>query len=410
MSDQNQTPDLAASAHGYRWAVLAGVWLVYFSFGLTIVTLAPLVSVVGQDLGLSHSRMGTVMGAWQLVFIASAIPCGVLLDRIGPRRALLLAVLVIAASGALRAAAGGHLSLFLAVALFGLGGPLVSVGAPKLIGLWFEGQERRFAMGLYMTGPAVGSVASLALTNSLMMPLLGGNWRAVMLAYAAVVLAVGLVWLAITAHPASRAIEQRLAAEPREPQFAAFAELLGIPAVRIVLAMAIGIFFVNHGLNNWLPEILRSHGMAAAEAGFWAAIPTAVGIIAAPTIPRLATPARRMGILAALFLLTAGATLLLLSADGALLAAALVMQGMARGGMMTLAILILLDVPEVGSRRTGLAGGLFFSAAEVGGSLGPMSIGVLAQLSDGFAASLGMLTGITVALLALLLVLRRKTA
>ncbi|MDP6622915.1 MAG: MFS transporter [Alphaproteobacteria bacterium] len=407
MTDKKKISDLAASAHAYRWVVLGGVWLVYFCFGLTIVTLAPLVNVVGLDLGLSHSRMGTVMGAWQLVFIASAVPCGVLLDRIGPRRALVIALLVIAASGALRAAAGGHLSLFLAVAVFGLGGPLVSVGAPKLIGLWFEGQERRFAMGLYMTGPAMGSMASLALTNSLMMPLLGGNWRAVMLAYAAIVLAAGLVWLAITAHPASRAIESRLAAAPREPQLKAFAEILQIPAVRIVLAMSIGIFFINHGLNNWLPEILRSHGMGVNAAGFWAALPTAVGIVAAPTIPRLATPARRMGILAALFLLAAGATLLLLSANGTLLAAALVMQGVARGGMMTLAMLILLDVPEVGTRRTGLAGGLFFSAAEIGGSLGPMSIGVLAQWSGGFATSLAMLTGITVVLMALLVALRR---
>jgi cyanate permease len=276
-----------------------------------------------------------------------------------------------------------------------------------LIGLWFEGQERRFAMGLYMTGPAMGSMASLALTNSLMMPLLGGNWRAVMLAYAAFVLASGLVWLAITSHDASRAIERRLAAEPREPQLKAFAEVLQIPAVRIVLAMSIGIFFINHGLNNWLPEILRSHGMGASAAGFWAALPTAMGIIAAPTIPRFATPARRMGILAALFLLAAGATLLLLSANGTLLAGALVMQGIARGGMMTLAMLILLDVPEVGSRRTGLAGGLFFSAAEIGGSLGPMSIGVLAQWSGGFATSLGMLTCVTVVLMALLLALRR---
>ncbi len=396
------------SPQPYRWVVLGGVWLVYFCFGLTIVTLAPLVSVVGQDLGLSHSRMGTVMGAWQLVFIGSAVPCGALLDRIGPRRALLIALGVIAVSGALRATAGGHLSLFLSVAVFGLGGPLVSVGAPKLIGLWFEGQERRFAMGLYMTGPAVGSMASLALTNSLMMPLLGGNWRAVMLAYAGFVLVAAVIWLAITAHAASRAIEKKLAAEPREPQLKAFAEVLRIPAVRIVLTMSIGIFFINHGLNNWLPEILRGHGMGATAAGFWAALPTAVAILAAPTIPRFASPARRMAILAALFLLAAGATLLLLSANGTLLAGALVMQGLARGGMMTLAMLILLDVPEVGSRRTGLAGGLFFSAAEVGGSLGPMTIGALAQWSGGFATSLGMLTGVSVVLMALLLALRRK--
>ena len=30
--------------------------------------------------------------------------------------------------------------------------------------------------------------------------------------------------------------------------------------VQIVLVMSVGIFFLNHGLSNWLPEILRAKG------------------------------------------------------------------------------------------------------------------------------------------------------
>ena len=61
---------------------------------------------------------------------------------------------------ALRSIANGYLLLFLAVALFGVGGPLVSVGAPKLIASWFEGKERGLAIGIYSTGPTIGAVTA----------------------------------------------------------------------------------------------------------------------------------------------------------------------------------------------------------------------------------------------------------
>ena len=409
MVEKSDRLSFTASSHPYRWAVLGGVWLAYSCFGMTVVTLAPLVGVIGADLGMNHAHMGTVLGAWQLVYIASAVPLGMLLDRIGPRRAMLLSILIMAASGALRGVAVDHASLFLAVAVFGLGGPLISIGAPKVISLWFEGKERGFAMGVYMTGPTLGGVLVLSLTNSVMMPALGGEWRAVMLAYAGFVAAVGLAWLAITAHPACRAMESRLAAEPRQSQLRMFAELLRVPAVRVVLAMSIGIFFFSHGLNNWMPEILRSHGMAAATAGFWASIPAAVAIATSLTVPRLATPTRRLWILLALVLAGFTATLMLHGTEGPVLATGLILQGIARGGMMTVAILTLIEIPEVGSRRTGLAGGLFFSAAEVGGVLGPVSIGVMSEMTGNFTAALQMMTGVCVALVVLLGVLKRVT-
>ena len=64
-----------------RWVVLAGLWLVYMSFGLIVTSIAPLVAPIEADLGMSHAAMGSVMGAWQLVYIASAIPCGIMMAR-----------------------------------------------------------------------------------------------------------------------------------------------------------------------------------------------------------------------------------------------------------------------------------------------------------------------------------------
>jgi hypothetical protein len=39
----------------YRWAILFGVWLIYFSFGLTVAALAPLVPMVCRDLNISYA-------------------------------------------------------------------------------------------------------------------------------------------------------------------------------------------------------------------------------------------------------------------------------------------------------------------------------------------------------------------
>ncbi|MCP5152067.1 MAG: MFS transporter [Chromatiales bacterium] len=387
-------PSPRAASHPYRWFALAGVWLLYYCFGLTSTAMAPLVGTITAELGLSHAAMGSVLGAWPLVYIAFAIPAGALVDRFGLGRALFAAAVVIALSGWARAHADGHLSLFLAVALFGLGGPLVSIGAPKLISQWFAGPDRGTAMGIYITGPALGGITALSLTNSVLMPWLDGQWRQVLLVYAGVTLLAGIVWLLVARHPARHLVSSPPPPPGLRGQLGVFATLVRVPGVRLVLAMSVGVFFFNHGLNNWLPEILRSGGMDARTAGYWASLPTVVGVAGSLVIPRLAVPSRRIAILLALFACAGVATLLIGQGAGPGLALGLVAQGVARSSMMTIAMLVLMELPEVGARHMGAAGGLFFSAAEIGGVLGPLGIGVVSDLSGGFDAALATLTGI----------------
>ncbi|MBL6952527.1 MAG: MFS transporter [Alphaproteobacteria bacterium] len=396
-----------AAGH-YRWLLLFGVWILYFAFGLTLVAMAPLIGAIRADLNLSDGAMGLVLGAWPLVYIASAMPCGAFLDRAGPRRALFAAAVIIALSAAARGLANDQLSLFLAVALFGIGGPLISIGAPKLVSLSFEGADRGMAMGIYITGPALGGICALALTNSVVMPLLDQNWRHVMFLYAGISLFIGLVWLAINRHPQAKTLERLAIADRGQGQLKVFASLLRLPSVRAILVMAVGAFFFNHGLNNWLPEILRRGGMTAVQAGYWAAVPTIVGILGSLLIPRLAIPARRQKILFVLIAAAGLSTLLLQSAGNALpLTIGLILQGLSRSSLMTVLMLLLVETPGVGSRYAGAAGGLFFSAAEVGGVLGPLTLGALSDLTGGFSAGLYLLTGICCLLLLLLVRLRR---
>lgn len=396
--------DTGEPPHPYRWTMLFGVWLMYFSFALTIASLAPLVFVIEKDLGIDHALMGTILGAWPLIYIASSAPCGALLDRFGPRRMLFVAMTIIAFSGVLRAVSDSYIELLLAIFVFGIGGPLISSGAPKIVSLWFKGKDRGLGIGIYFTGNALGGIAAVALTNSYIMPIFNNDWRQVLLAYAALVFCAGLVWLVISAHPASRAVETTLAAEKKTPITQVFFELLSIPLVRIVLVIGIFILFFNHGLTHWLPTILQEKGMDEVSAGYWASIPTIFGLASAPFIPRLATPERRYFILLLLFAAAGLATLFIQYGDGLILGAGLLMQGVCRGSMTGIAILMLMDTDD--GKHVGAASGLYFSAGEIGGALGPMTVGTLAQSTGSFATPLFMMTGVSVLLILLLARLR----
>ena len=382
-----------------RWWLLAGLWLLYTAFGLIATSIAPLVGSIEAELAISHAAMGSVMGAWQLVYIFAAMPAGAMLDRLGGQRALFIGGLCIALSALGRAYANDYWTLLLAVGLFGIGGPIVSSGAPKVVAQHFTGSERGLAMGIYMTGPAIGGVVSLTLTHSLLLPLFNGNWREVMLLWAGVTVAAALAWVVIAELTDLRTREVAVfAATPRLPQGQVMRELISARAVQVVLLMSVGVFLFNHGLNNWLPELLRSHGLPIVEASYWAALPTIVGIGGSLLIPRLATPERRFQILLGLCLAALMASLLLQVAAGPLLTLGLIMQGIARSALMTVLVLTLVELPGIGESRTGIASGMFFSAAEIGGVLGPLGLGVLYDTTGNFHGALAGLSAIAVLL------------
>jgi len=397
-----------------RWLLLTGLWLCYFAFGVTAASIAPLVVPIQTELSLSHAGLGSIMGAWQFVYIGAAIPAGMLLDRLGGRRALVLGMACIAVSAFGRAGAENYWQLLAAVMVFGIGGPIVSSGAPKVVTELFEGRQRGLAMGIYMTGPTLGGILALTLTHPVLLPLFDGNWRGVMTLWGVVAAGAGTVWYVIATRsgfriPGFSADGSRSAGskienlptdgEARSGALPAIRNLLAIPGVQLVLVMSVGVFLFNHGLNNWLPELLRQSGMSQTEAGYWAALPMLVGILGSLTIPALATPARRFPILAGLCL-AAAVSSLLLTVDGPVATTtALLVQGLVRSSMMTVLILTLMELPGMKPGQAGTASGLFFSAAEVGGVLGPLGLGVLYDLTQGFSVGLWTLAGIAVAML-----------
>ncbi|MBI4201158.1 MAG: MFS transporter [Chloroflexi bacterium] len=360
-----------------RWLMLALVFFLYASFGLTMGTIPPLVGPILTDLNLSYSQMGMVLGAWQLVYIGTAYPLGTMVDRLGVRRSLGIGILVILLSLVFRGLAVDFYTLLLAVALFGVGGPIISIGAPKVVSLWFEGNERGVAVGIYNVGPLLGMVFAFATASSLVIPLTG-SWRGISLIYGAMVLLAAVAWwlFAREAPPPTADGDQR-GSTAAMSLGEAFHTLLRLRNVQLLLVLAVGSFMLNHGLNNWLPTLLQESGMTLSQAGFWTAIGMASGALGLLVIPGLARHGYRTLAIGLLLALGAGTTVGLALLHGPGLIGVLLLSNVARLSMMPVLILILLETPGVGAPRIGAASGLFFAAAEVGGFSGPLLLGLL---------------------------------
>ena len=77
---------------------------------------------------------------------------------------------------------------------------------------------------------------------------------------------------------------------------------------------------------------------------------------------------------------------------------------------MAVLILALLELPEIGEKHAGTASGIFFSAAEIGGVLGPLLLGLLYVPGTGFSSGLWLLTAVSLTLIAGSAWLQRRSA
>ena len=222
---------------------------------------------------------------------------------------------------------------------------MISIGAPKLISQYFVGRERGFAMGIYITGPGLGSICALTLTNSILYPLLNNEWRSVMIFYSLFVFLAGIIWFFCSLQ--LKGTNKKVKNSTISKQLEIYKNLLSVRAVQIILLMSVCIFFFSHGLNNWLPEILRFSGMTLVQAGYWAALPTIAGTIGSLLIPKYAVPNRRLLILVILILSASLSTICLLFDFLPILSIGLILQGISRGTLMTVTMFSLAKAMSV---------------------------------------------------------------
>jgi CP family cyanate transporter-like MFS transporter len=232
---------------------LAGV-----AMRLTLLAMPPVIPLVHQELHMSETQIGLLIGLPLAVFALAAVPGSLLIARIGANLAAILGMALAAVAGAFRGAAADVWTLYAAAIVAGFGIAVMQPGMPLLVREWLPS---RIALGTiaYSSGMVIGATLPPALTLAFVLPLADGSWRLDLVLWAIPATLIALVFFLWSPKDPAR---DRGIGNPSVPPMGLWWPDWNKPLVWL-LGFAFG---ANSGpffaANAFLGDYLQSHGQA----------------------------------------------------------------------------------------------------------------------------------------------------
>ncbi|TDJ42841.1 MAG: MFS transporter [Gammaproteobacteria bacterium] len=176
------------SFYAYRWRIailLCLITTINYIDRQALTIAAPLLM---EEFSISASQYGLITSGFLFAYGFGQLICGPLIDRLGSKRALSLAVVAWSVAGMLHVFGRGFASFFSFRVLLGLTEAANFPAATKAIAEWFPQSERSLAVGIFTMGPGLGAIIAPPLIAGIIM--LWG-WQAAFLIPGA----FGFIWL-----------------------------------------------------------------------------------------------------------------------------------------------------------------------------------------------------------------------
>lgn len=141
-----------------RWFI---VWTLFCSTVINYInrqTLSVLAPVLMQHFHMTHEDYSYVVGAFQVAYAGTWLIGGIIIDIIGTRRGLTLAMIWWSISNMLHSLANSMFSLAVFRVMLGIGEGFNWPGASKTVAEWFPAEERGLAVAIFDSGSSVGAV------------------------------------------------------------------------------------------------------------------------------------------------------------------------------------------------------------------------------------------------------------
>jgi MFS transporter, CP family, cyanate transporter len=171
---------------------LAGV-----AMRLTLLAVPPVIPLVHEDLHLSETQIGLLVGLPLAVFAIAAIPGSLLITRIGATSAATVGLAIAAIGGAARGAAIDVWTLYAAAIVAGFGIAIMQPGMPMLVREWMPARIGSGTIA-YSSGMVTGATLPPSLTLAFMLPLARGSWRLDLVLWAVLAAIITVVFLALS--------------------------------------------------------------------------------------------------------------------------------------------------------------------------------------------------------------------
>jgi MFS transporter, CP family, cyanate transporter len=167
---------------------LAGV-----AMRLTLLAIPPVIPLIHEELRMSETQIGLLIGLPLAMFAIAAVPGSLLIARIGSRLAVTIGVAFAALASGARGAAVDVWTLYAAATATGFGIAVMQPAMPLLVREWLPA---RMALGTiaYSSGMVIGATLPPLLTLAFVLPLAGGSWRFALVLWALPAALIALVF------------------------------------------------------------------------------------------------------------------------------------------------------------------------------------------------------------------------
>ncbi|MEO0558298.1 MAG: MFS transporter [Bacteroidota bacterium] len=362
-----------------RALLIAGVILIALNLRPALAAVGPLVGDIRDATGLSNSALGLLTTLPLLAFGALSAFTPVVTRRLGVEGALGLALILIGVGTGVRYVPSVSL-LFGGTLVLGIGIALGNVLLPAIV-------KRDFPHRSGSMTSLYSSVMGIAATTAagISVPVASAiGWRGALGAWTVVAVIALAVWLPQMRH--------RPGASQQSGSALRGLRTLGRSRLAWMVALFMGLqsltFYV---ILAWLPDLLQSRGMSAANAGWMLALSQAAGIVGSATFPIWASRMRDQRPIIWFIVIVEGLSLgaLFLSGTGHI-ALAVTTLGLVLGGSFGLSLLFLIlrtDTSETATALSGMAQSVGYLVA----ATGPPLFGWLYDVTGGWVIPLGSL-------------------
>ena len=360
----------------------------YFDLSFMVwVLLGPLAVMIAGDLHLNAAQKGLMVAVPTLAGAALRVVMGVLVDHLRPRRAGIIAqvIVLLGLGGAWLVGVHGFAQVLLLGIVLGMAGASFAVALP-LASRWYPPEHQGKALGIAGAGNS-GTVLASLFAPSLAVVV---GWRNV-IGLAALPLAAAFLVYLLLAKDSPR--------QPRAKTFGEYLKVLSAPEAWMFMGLYAVTFGGFVGLASSLPIYFNSeYGLSPVAAGLFTAACVFAGSMVRPIGGALADRFGGIATLTAMLAVAAAALAVVSTAPGsAVLALGVLVVGMLALGAGNGAVFQL--VPQRFGDEIGVMTGLVGMAGGVGGFYLASSLGLSKQMTGDYQA--GLLTFAALAVLAL---------
>jgi cyanate permease len=377
-----------------RWLALGVLTLARISMGFQFQSVASVAIDLRGSFGLNYADIGLLIGLYMSPGLVLALPGGMLGQRFGDKRMVVLGLVLMTLGALLMSFADGWWGLAVGRLLSGVGGVLLNVLMAKMITDWFAGREIVVAMGIFVNSFPLGiGLALISLSR-----LVGAaGWAGAMQATAIVSLAALLLMvLAYRRHSNDRNSK----AATKFVLSISVQEAFMVSLVGIIWGLLNGVVGIYLGFS---PIFLGSRGLDAAEAGFWVGLASwlavASGIAGGAVVQRWGREnlvfASSIGLSAVCY----AAVPVVRDAVPPLLAVAVLLS-------MPAALILALPGRLLRPQARGTGVGIFYTWVYLGQATLPALAGKLQDFTGSLAASQYFATALVLAMLIVFVALR----